>query len=149
MKCWSLVRPEGGKDTSWKRTCDLNHSAETVSSSGSWLNSLLSGLLADVFWGGRLESSSSSPNHQHLDRKWRLEFGFADLNVSRFDASHQDSVTLHKLNKCVSDGITGSPDPDGLHHARVSQLTNAQLSVKQLKKTRTLTFHNRLQNHFN
>lgn len=61
---------------------------------------------------------------------WTEEFGVADLNVSRFDARHQDPVTLHKLHKCVSDGITSPPDPDGLHHAGVSQLTDTQLPVK-------------------
>lgn len=58
----------------------------------------------------------------------------ADLYVGRFDARHEDSVTIHKLSKGVSDGVPGSPDPDGLHHAGVAQLTNAQLSVKQLRR---------------
>lgn len=61
-------------------------------------------------------------------REW--ECGAADLKVSRFDARHQDPVALHKLHKGVSDGITSPSDPDGLHHARVSQLTDAQLSVE-------------------
>lgn len=50
--------------------------------------------------------------------------------MSRFDSRHEDSVTVHKLNEGVSDGIAGPPDPDGLHHAGVSQLTDTQLSVK-------------------
>lgn len=60
-----------------------------------------------------------------------------DLYVSRFDARHEDSVAVHKLAKGVSDGITGPPNPDGLHHARVAKLTNTQLSVKYLKKKNT------------
>lgn len=53
-----------------------------------------------------------------------------DLYVSRFDARHEDSVTIHKLGESVSDGITSPSDPDGLHHAGVTKLTNTQLSVK-------------------
>lgn len=57
-----------------------------------------------------------------------------DLYVSRFDARHQDSVTIHKFGEGVSDWITRPPNPDGLHHARVAQLTNTQLSIKQLRR---------------
>lgn len=57
-----------------------------------------------------------------------------DLYVSRFDTRHQDSVTIHKFGEGVSDWITRPPNPDGLHHARVAQLTNAQLSIKQLRR---------------
>lgn len=53
--------------------------------------------------------------------------------MSRFDPRHQDSITVHKLSKCVSDGISSPADADGLHHAGVTQLTDTELSVEQLK----------------
>lgn len=65
-----------------------------------------------------------------IERKSQRCSCATDLYVSRFDSRHQDSVTVHKLRKGVSDGVAGPPDPDGLHHTRVSQLTDAQLSVK-------------------
>lgn len=54
--------------------------------------------------------------------------------MSRFDAGHEDPVTVHKLHEGVSDGVTGPSDPDGLHHAGVSQLTDTQLPVERLKQ---------------
>lgn len=73
-------------------------------------------------------------NQDERDNRNRIVTGgsscVVDLYVSRFDARHEDSVTVHKLAKGVSDWIAGPPYPDGLHHARVSQLTNTQLSVK-------------------
>lgn len=54
--------------------------------------------------------------------------------MRRFDAGHEDSITLHKLSKRVSDWVTGPPDPDGLHHAGVSQLTDTQLPVEYLRE---------------
>ena len=37
------------------------------------------------------------------------------------------------LPEGVADGVAGPPDPDCLHHAGVSQLAAAKLSVEQLK----------------
>ena len=41
-------------------------------------------------------------------------------------------VSLDELLEGVSDGVARTPDPDGLHHARVAQLPAAQLPVKHL-----------------
>lgn len=53
-----------------------------------------------------------------------------DLDVGGFDAGHEHSVTVHELGEGVSDGVPGPPDADGLHHARVAQLSDTQLSVE-------------------
>lgn len=53
-----------------------------------------------------------------------------DLYVSRFDPRHEDSVTVHELSEGVSDGVTGPSDPDGLHHAGVTKLTDTKLPVE-------------------
>ena len=47
----------------------------------------------------------------------------------------EEPVALHELPEGVPDRVSGPPDPDGLHHAGVAQLTAAQLSVEQLKQT--------------
>ena len=52
------------------------------------------------------------------------------LFVRRFDPRHKDTVAVHKLCECVAYGVSGSADPNGLHHARIAQLPNTQLSVK-------------------
>ena len=49
----------------------------------------------------------------------------------------KDAVASQKLIECVADGISSFPDPDGLHHTRVTELTHAQLSVKQLRQRRS------------
>lgn len=45
----------------------------------------------------------------------------------------QDSVTAEKLVKGVAYRITSLAYPDSLHHSRITELTIAQLSVKQLR----------------
>lgn len=45
----------------------------------------------------------------------------------------QDSVTAKKLVKRVAYRITSLAYPDSLHHSRITELTIAQLSVKQLR----------------
>ena len=42
-------------------------------------------------------------------------------------------VPLHELLEGVPDRIAGPPDPDGLHHTGVPQLSAAELSVKHLE----------------
>lgn len=54
-------------------------------------------------------------------------FGITEVSFQK------DSVATEKLVKCVAYRISGFPDPDGLHHPRVTELTDAQLSVKQLR----------------
>ena len=61
-----------------------------------------------------------------------LDYNAADLHVCRLDAGHQDAVALHKLSEGVANGVACPPDPYGLHHARVAELTHAQLPVEQL-----------------
>ena len=53
--------------------------------------------------------------------------------VGRRTAVDQVSVSLHELLEGVSDGVARPPDPDGLHHPRVSQLAAAQLPVEHLQ----------------
>lgn len=113
-----------------------------ASSLAPWLITLLYGFWWLLKFEGELSLQSLVPvnclqyrSHPEPVLTWtenikKWESGAADLNVGRFDARHQDSVTLHKLHKCVSDGVTGTSDPDGLHHAGVSQLTDTQLPVK-------------------
>ena len=45
-------------------------------------------------------------------------------------------VTLQEFGKCVANRVSQPPDADGVHHARVSQLTHTELSVKYLKQSR-------------
>lgn len=45
----------------------------------------------------------------------------------------QDSVTTKELIKCVAHRITSLADLDSLHHSRITELTEAQLSVQQLR----------------
>lgn len=50
------------------------------------------------------------------------------------DGSFQEgTVAIQKLAEGVAHRISSFPDPDGLHHTRVTELTNAQLSVEQLR----------------
>lgn len=46
----------------------------------------------------------------------------------------KDSVAIEELVEGVANRISSFPDPDCLHHAGVPQLTQAQLSVKQLTR---------------
>lgn len=55
------------------------------------------------------------------------------LFVCWFDSRHEHPVAVDKLHEGVADGITCTPDTNGLHHTRVPQLTHTQLSVKQLE----------------
>lgn len=48
----------------------------------------------------------------------------------------KDAVATKELVECVADRISSLSDPDGLHHAGVTELTHAQLSVKQLRQRR-------------
>lgn len=45
----------------------------------------------------------------------------------------QDSVTAKKLIKRVAYRVTSLAYPDSLHHSRITKLSIAQLSVKQLR----------------
>lgn len=54
------------------------------------------------------------------------------LLVGRLHAGQQDSVPLHELHEAVADGVAGSADSDGLHHARVPQLAHTQVPVEEL-----------------
>jgi hypothetical protein len=56
----------------------------------------------------------------------------AVLHMRGLDATAQDAVSLHKVSKRMSDGVSRSSDSDGLHHARVSQLAGAELAIKFL-----------------
>lgn len=44
----------------------------------------------------------------------------------------EEPVAFDELPEGVSDGVTRSTDPYGLHHSRVPQLAAAQLAVEQL-----------------
>lgn len=48
----------------------------------------------------------------------------------------QNSVTAEKLVKRVAYRIASLANPDRLHHSRITELTMAQLSVKQLRHRR-------------
>ena len=43
------------------------------------------------------------------------------------------AVSLHELLEGVPDGVASPPDPDGLHHPGVSELSAAQLAVEHLR----------------
>lgn len=45
----------------------------------------------------------------------------------------QHPVALQEIPKRVADRESQVPDADGVHHAGVSELTHAQLSVKHLQ----------------
>lgn len=45
-------------------------------------------------------------------------------------------VTFQEFLKGMADGISQLPDMNSVHHARISQLTHAQLSVKDLEETK-------------
>lgn len=45
----------------------------------------------------------------------------------------KDPVATQELLKGVAHGIAGFPDADGFHHARVAQLTHAEISVEELR----------------
>lgn len=45
----------------------------------------------------------------------------------------KDPVATQELLKGVAHGIASFPDADGLHHARVAQLTHAEISVEELR----------------
>lgn len=52
--------------------------------------------------------------------------------MSRSYARYEEPVALNKFLEGVSDRIASSANANGLHHARVPQLTAAQTSVKHL-----------------
>lgn len=62
----------------------------------------------------------------------QVTLGAAHLFVRWFDPRHEHPVAVDKLNKGVADWVTSTADPNGLHHARVSELTHTQLPVKEL-----------------
>lgn len=62
--------------------------------------------------------------------KSSISHGFGITNTGL----QQDTVAIQELVKCVADGIASFPYADGLHHAGVTKLTNAQLPVKKLKQ---------------
>lgn len=45
----------------------------------------------------------------------------------------EDPVASQELLKGVTHGIASFPDADGFHHARVAQLTHAEISVEELR----------------
>lgn len=57
-------------------------------------------------------------------------FGITEVSLQK------DTVASKELVECVADRISGLSDLDGLHHAGVTELTHAQLSVKQLRQSR-------------
>lgn len=52
----------------------------------------------------------------------------------------KDSVAIQKLAEGVAYRIPSLPDLDGLHHARVTELTHAEFSVEQLTQRRGLVY---------
>lgn len=54
-------------------------------------------------------------------------FGVAVVGVEK------NPVSSQKFLECVANGISQFPNADRVHHAGVSQLTHAQLSVKHLE----------------
>lgn len=48
----------------------------------------------------------------------------------------KNPVALQEIHKGVADRVSQIADADGVHHARVSQLTHAQLSVEELEESR-------------
>lgn len=50
---------------------------------------------------------------------------------------YQESISIHELVEGMSNRITGSTDANSFHHARISQLSTTQLSIKHLKANRT------------
>lgn len=53
----------------------------------------------------------------------------------------QDSVAAEKLVKCVAYRVPSFPDPDSFQHSRVTELTHAKLSVKQLRHRKDSDLH--------
>lgn len=47
--------------------------------------------------------------------------------------TQKDPVATEELFKGVTHGIASFPDADGFHHARVAELTHAEISVKELR----------------
>ena len=74
-----------------------------------------------------------------------IGFIYGSHLMSRWAAINEESVPLYKLPEGVTDGVACPPDSYSFHHARVSQLAAAQLTVKQLQKETTyfefLNFH--------
>ncbi len=54
--------------------------------------------------------------------------------VRRWTSTDKESVSVDKLDECVSNGISGASNSNRFHHAGVAKLSTTQLSVKQLKK---------------
>lgn len=59
-------------------------------------------------------------------------FGVTDGGVE------QHPVPVQEFLECVTDGVTGFPDPDGLDHAGVSKLPVTELPIEQLHHTETV-----------
>lgn len=52
--------------------------------------------------------------------------------MSRSYTRYEEPVALNKFLEGMSDGVASSANANGLHHARVPQLTAAQTSVEHL-----------------
>ena len=52
------------------------------------------------------------------------------LHVCQCEAGYQHSVSLNKLLKRMTDRVTGSTNPNRLHHASVAQLSGTKFTVK-------------------
>lgn len=50
-----------------------------------------------------------------------------------WNARNEKSISFHELMKGMANRIASSTNPDGFHHARISQLSTAETTIEHLK----------------